>query len=258
MSAHLPSTGMVRGVFLALLAKFSSRKPKVVNVGLPSNGMALPVLAFPTAIMGRCGMCIPIVVSVLIICTGIEVRVRRFLFVMVVECSTLPIAVSVLLVNSGMGRGVHLPLVWGIKFGTVQSASVRQGDILTVQHAWNVSMGKNGMKKLNLVNVYLGMNGMDKFVRRHIHVLEIEFGIRPSSNVFVHLDTIGVVGSVWYSLYVQEDRDGILEHFSVFALEAPSGILSSVSIVGMGKYGMNHRGLVCVQEVQCGITSFVV
>ena len=119
-------------------------------------------------------------------------------------------------------------------------------------------MDKNGMKTVNLVNAYLGMNGMVKFVRKHIHVLEIEFGIRPSNNVFVHLDIIGVVGSVWYNLYVQEDRDGILEHFSVFVLEGLSGILSSVSIVGMGRYGMNHLGLVCVQEVQYGITSFAV
>ena len=103
------------------------------------------MLDYLIAIMDKFGMYIHIVVNVLIICSGLGVFVKKFLYVMVEESLMDHIDVFVKMDNSGMVLDALIQVVLEDKSGMEPNVSALQIETSMEQSAYNVSMDKSGI-----------------------------------------------------------------------------------------------------------------
>ena len=117
-----------------------------------------------------------------------------------------------------------LQIVLDHKHGMERNVSVDLDLSLMVGHAFSVLMVKYGMKTKEIVNVKMDINGMVNFVKNNRLVLEEEYGIIPMNNAYVLIVIFGQAIIVNQNQLVAVDKDLILEHKIVNALEKLNGM----------------------------------
>ena len=130
----------------------------------------------------------------------------------------------VLLKHIGTENHVLLQIVLDHKHGMERDVSVDLDLFLMVGHAFSVLMVKYGMKTKEIVNVKMDINGMVNFVKNNRLVLEEEYGIVPMNNAYVLIVIFGQAIIVNQNQLVAVDKDLILKHKIVNALEKLNGM----------------------------------
>ncbi len=99
-------------------------------------------------------------------------------------------------------------------------------------------MAKNGILKIYLAHVMLGINGMDNYVKNLMIVQMEEYGILCISSVSALMALTGLVIIVSLSKNVLEDSTLIQLFLNVYAYQDLNGMEKLVSNATMGKFGM--------------------
>lgn len=99
-------------------------------------------------------------------------------------------------------------------------------------------MAKNGILKIYLVHVRLGINGLDNYAKNLMIVQMEEYGILCINSVFALMALIGLAIIVSLSKNASEDSTSIQQFPNVFAYQDFNGMEKFVSNATMGKFGM--------------------
>ena len=108
------------------------------------------------------------------------------------KSSTKSMNVFVLKTLIGMEIGAKIQVVLEDKHGMEMNVFAPQDSFSTERFAYNVLMGKYGMKKQKSVNVKLVIHGMETSVKKFIGAQVEEFTMRLFNNVSVKRDNFGM------------------------------------------------------------------